>query len=163
MTDIAIEVQGLEELQKENERMIEDLHGRPMLEGMRDATLIVQRDAVKNAPVDTGRLRASITSDVRLEGRRDVVGVVGSNVVYAPYMEFGTGVFAGGGRHFPPPSALGVWARRHGFANGYVVARAIWMAGGLRPRKYLERAFDDNYEKIVGLVGGAVGKVVRGG
>ena len=40
-------------------------------------------------PVDTGRLRASITPDVV---QRDTVvqGLVGSNVLYAPYQEFGT-------------------------------------------------------------------------
>jgi hypothetical protein len=40
-----------------------DLHGEPMLQGMRNATLLVTRDAKRFAPVDTGRLRASITPD----------------------------------------------------------------------------------------------------
>ena len=39
--------------------------------------------------VDTGRLRASITHRVEMESG-EVVGYVGTNVEYAPYLEFGT-------------------------------------------------------------------------
>lgn len=83
MPDIKMEVRGLEELQHKKEQMVRDLHGTPMLNAMRSATLLVTRDAKSNAPVFTGRLRSSITPDVRIEGRVDVVGVVGSNVFYA--------------------------------------------------------------------------------
>lgn len=45
------------------------------------------REAKKNAPVDTGRLRSSITF-TELD---NFIGVkVGSNVNYAPFQEFGT-------------------------------------------------------------------------
>ena len=47
---------------------------------------VVRADAVMNCPVDTGRLRGSITSTV--EGNS---AVIGTNVEYAPYVEFGTG------------------------------------------------------------------------
>lgn len=40
--------------------------------------------AISDCPVDTGRLRNSITHEV--EGR---TAYIGSNVVYAPYVEFG--------------------------------------------------------------------------
>ena len=49
------------------------------------ASLNVQREAKKICPVDTGRLRSSITVE-----RNDLVAEVGSNVKYAPYVEFGT-------------------------------------------------------------------------
>lgn len=39
--------------------------------------------------VDTGRLRSSITHDVRIE-RGGVIGRVGTNVEYAPHLELGT-------------------------------------------------------------------------
>ncbi|MDD5510908.1 MAG: HK97 gp10 family phage protein [Dehalococcoidales bacterium] len=56
---------------------------------MTKACLLVERDAKINAPVDTGRLRASITN--RLEVEKDqLIGIVGTNVEYAPYQEFGT-------------------------------------------------------------------------
>jgi HK97 gp10 family phage protein len=56
---------------------------------MRTATLLVTRSARINAPVDTGLLRASILPGSR-SVRNKTVGIVGSNVEYAPYQEFGT-------------------------------------------------------------------------
>ena len=51
------------------------------------------------APVDTGRLRGSITHQVD-EGEPSVY--IGTNTEYAPYVELGTGVYAqGGGRPTP--------------------------------------------------------------
>src|SRR5512139_3059740 len=89
MASIDIEVKGLIELQRKTEQMVSDLHGAPILDAMRDSVLVIQRDAKINAPVDTGRLRASITPSVQ-EMSNEVQGIVGSNVVYAPYQEFGT-------------------------------------------------------------------------
>ena len=73
-------------------------------------------------PVDTGRLRGSINTTV------DTASVplwakVSTAVLYANYVELGTRP------HFPPPGALDTWARRHGFENGFVVARIIAMKG----------------------------------
>jgi len=49
----------------------------------------IEREAKGNAPVDTGRLRASITT--KLTERNGIPMVkVGTNVEYAPYVEFGT-------------------------------------------------------------------------
>ena len=89
MSEVQLDVRGLEEVQAEMERVARDLAGGPMVDAMRDATLLVQRDAKINAPVDTGRLRASITPEVRPFGDT-IQGVVGSNVEYAPYQELGT-------------------------------------------------------------------------
>lgn len=86
---IDIEVKGLKELQRKAEQMVSDLHGAPILDAMRDSVLIIDRGAKQNAPVDTGRLRASITPGVSSAGD-DVEGVVGTNVYYAPFQEFGT-------------------------------------------------------------------------
>ena len=94
MIDVKLEVKGMKELQRKSEQTIRDLHGAPMLNAMRDATLIVTRGGKINAPVDTGRLRSSITPEVRSAGE-DMIGVVGSNVVYAPYQELGTKYMTG--------------------------------------------------------------------
>ena len=86
---LGLEIRGLKALQAKAAQMIEDLHGKPMLDGMRRATMLVSKDAKILSPVDTGLLRSSITPDVELEGW-NVIGVVGSNVFYAPYQETGT-------------------------------------------------------------------------
>jgi HK97 gp10 family phage protein len=55
------------------------------------AALIVEAEAKKLAPVDTGRLRASITHDVRENVLGEIHGRVGTNVDYAIHVEFGSG------------------------------------------------------------------------
>lgn len=48
--------------------------------------LAVEADAKRNAPVRTGNLRASITTNII----SPYEGEVGTNVEYAPYLEYGT-------------------------------------------------------------------------
>lgn len=145
----------------------EALHGREFMKNMNKATLIVLADAKRLAPVDTGRLRAGLNSSVErsifLGLGVGVVGIIGvsANVEYAPYMEEGTGVFAGQSRHkFPPPQALEGWARRHGM-NAFLVARSIYLAGGLKPRHYLKDAIEKNEKRVFDILDGAIKIVIR--
>ena len=56
------------------------------IEGLlKQACVIVQDDAKRNCPVDTGRLQGSIQHEVK--GKE---GIVGTNVEYAPYVHEGT-------------------------------------------------------------------------
>lgn len=65
--------------------------------------LQVENYAKANAPVDTGALRNSITSQV-LDGNKAVE--IGSNIEYAPYQELGTSKTeaCNGGRGFLRPA-----------------------------------------------------------
>lgn len=148
-------VKGLIEAQKNIEQAAADLHGQPFVDAMKQAALLVEGDAKRLAPVDTGHLRASITSEVRVGGSqgKDVIGVIGSNVKYAPYMELGTKP------HFPPPAALAVWARRHGL-NAFVVARSI-AAKGLKARRYLQGSFEKNQAKVEQILDAGVHKITK--
>lgn len=67
---------------------------------MAQACKTVQTHARKNAPHDTGNLIRSIDFEVSDGGK---TGVVFSNCEYAPYVEYGTGIYAtkGGGRKKP--------------------------------------------------------------
>lgn len=71
--------------------------------------------ATLKCPVDTGRLRASITKEVRTKERQCIIG---TNVKYAPYVEFGTGKFASDGRGRKTPwvyqDERGEWHRTYG-------------------------------------------------
>jgi len=149
MSEIDLEIQGLKETQADMERIVRDMRGEPFLNGMRVATLLVQRSAKIKAPVDTGRLRASITPEVRWQGNK-AVGVVGSNVTYAPFVELGTKP------HFVPAKYIGVWASRHGFDN-----TGLFVSGKAQP--FLEPAFEENKETIVRIIGDAVGEIIVGG
>ena len=145
-------IKGLKEAQRKMDQTARDLSGTPTVEAMRDATLVVVRAARQNAPVDTGRLRASIMPEV-VQRDKVVMGIVGSPVVYAPYMELGTRP------HWPPLKALEVWARRHGTV-AFVIARAI-AKKGTRARKFLWNAVQDNRNKIGEILSSAIGKIVK--
>ena len=149
MSEIDIEIQGLKETQAEMERIINDLHGEPFLNGMRTATLLVQRSAKIKSPVDTGRLRASITPEVRWNGNM-VIGAVGSDVKYAPFVELGTKP------HFVPKKYIGVWARRHGFED-----RGLFVSGKAQP--FLQPAFEENADRIVKILGDTVATIITEG
>jgi len=91
----------------------------------------------QNAPVDMGRLRASITHRV-VETGDNVIARTGTNVHYAAYQEFGTGVH--GPRKaliYPKNAKVLRWKRRGG---GFVFARYV---RGVQPKKYFTRALKD--------------------
>jgi|SRR5690554_1429765 len=54
------------------------------------AVLIVEADAKRLCPVDTGRLRASITHEVRQIAKDIIQGKIGTNTSYAPHVFLGT-------------------------------------------------------------------------
>ena len=146
------EIKGLKEALGKMEQVPRDLRGSGMVEAMRDATMVVTRAARINAPVDTGRLRASITPEV-VRQSNVVRGIVGSNVKYTPYMELGTRP------HWPPIAALEVWARRH-HTTAFLVARAI-ARRGIKARRFLQRALMENRNKIGEIISRTVGRIVE--
>lgn len=147
------EVRGKAELQRKFEQVVRDLRGDRFLQAMRDSTLLVQADAKRLAPVDTGRLRASITPEVRQGASRgDIVGAVGSIVEYAAAAELGSKP------HFPPLEAVATWAERHGM-SAFAVALAI-ARNGTKAFKFLQRAFEKNEETIKAKLDGAVSQIV---
>lgn len=105
------------------------------------ACALVERDAKMLAPRDTGELRRSITSKVEdVDG--DAVGTVFTPLEYAPYVEFGTGLFAegGNGRKEVP------WAY-----EDEKTGELIWTSGQ-HPQPYLRPALENNREKIIEIV-----------
>ena len=149
---VLLEVRGLREAQRNIEEMIRNLHGEPIWEAVRDCVLTVDRGAKINSPVDTGRLRASITPEVRMDGN-DVVGVVGSNVFYAPFVEFGTRP------HVPPLAALETWAARH-HTSPFLVALGI-ARHGTKASRFLQRAVEENETRIRARIERACAQVAQ--
>ncbi|MFA5053892.1 MAG: HK97 gp10 family phage protein [Parcubacteria group bacterium] len=160
--DIGVKVTGMKELQAKQEQMVRDLGGTPMLQAMKKATLLVEAAWKRSlgaytgdefsGGVDTGQYRASIVPDIA-DRDGQIVGIVGTNLAHAPYVEYGTKP------HWPPPGALEVWARRHGM-DEYIVRKAISVKG-TRAHKNAERAFNDNLDKIKQYIGDATGEIVK--
>lgn len=164
---LKLEIDGLKELQKKAIQMVSDMHGEEIGNAMRDSTLIMLRRVmkgppggkgsgkmapVKYIPVDTGRLRASMTPVIRMGGPI-IKGIVGTNVKYGPYMEFGTKP------HWPPPAALERWAHTHK-TNAYLVGRAISRRGN-RALKFMKASLDETRERIQARFALAVKRIVK--
>ncbi len=106
---------------------------------------LVERRAKQLAPKDTGQLRNSITSKVERDGN-DVVGVVFTPKEYAPYVEYGTGLFAEkGGRKDVP------WKYKDDEDNWHVTS-------GQKPHPYLRPALNENRDKILRILEESVKK-----
>ena len=100
------------------------------------ACALVERDAKQNAPKGNGELRRSITSKV--DG---LTGVVFTPLEYAPYVEYGTGLFAEeNGRQDVP------WR--------YQDDKGEWhTTSGMKPHPYLRPALYQNKQKIIKIIG----------
>ena len=112
------------------------------------AGIEVQREAVRLVPTDDGILKGSIKYKIR----GDQVSV-GTNIEYAPYVEYGTGIHAegGGGRKTP-------WVY---FSEKYGFVKTVGMVAQpyLRPaldnnRKFLVKLWADTYNKVFRVLGG---------
>ena len=71
---------------------LNDISEADYKQAMNKAVLLVSNQAKLLTPVDTGDLRGSIRSHVRIVSPKNIVGIVGTSLEYAPYVEFGTGV-----------------------------------------------------------------------
>jgi len=85
---LKINVKGQEQLNKKLAQLQAKSDGK-LKEVLTKSVIEVERKAKLKSPVDTGRLRASITHEVS-KLRSQHIGRVGTNVEYAPYQEFGT-------------------------------------------------------------------------
>lgn len=104
-------------------------------QAMEQACILVENEAKIKCPVDNGLLRNSITHYIE-DNPNELVGVVGTNVEYAPYVEFGTGIYSslGNGRQDR-------WK--------YKDAKGEWHSTiGQHPQPYLQPALEENRRKI---------------
>ena len=138
---MAIEFSGLE-------GVLERLEGIADLEkfsrAMEKCCLLVESEAVKKAPKVDGILRQSITSGISADGLQ---GIVYTPLEYAPYVEYGTGLYAtgtGGGRKDVP------WVYRDEKTGEFVAT------SGQEPQPYMRPALDENRENIIRILQGAM-------
>jgi HK97 gp10 family phage protein len=81
------EIVGLDDLEKRLKELAKVLSKDEFLKSAKDGmTIYVEGPAKRNTPIDTGRLRNSETTIIH----KDQV-ITGTNVEYAPPVEFGSG------------------------------------------------------------------------
>lgn len=134
---MAIEFEGLDEILDSLDKLADTqkLNGT-----MEQVCALVERDAKQKAPKDTGALARSIQSKVE-NNNNSIQGVVFTPLEYAPYVEFGTGLFAESGGRTDVP-----WAYRDDKTGELI------FTSGQKPQPYMRPAIDNNREKIVKMI-----------
>lgn len=130
-----------ESLKNAEKKIIDEL-----TRNMEKACLEVETEAKKNCPEDMGILRASITSDVEITAT-EIVGKIGSNLEYAPYVHNGTGIYAKDGNGRKKPWGYEV---RDGKYKGF-----HW-THGQKPKPFLEDAKLAKKSSVERILGGKV-------
>lgn len=129
---MSIEFQGLDDILNSLDEMIDE---EQLNAALGKACALVERAAKQKAPKGTGELRRSITSKVE-----NGEGVVFTPLEYAPYVEFGTGLFAENGGRMDVP-----WH--------YQDDEGEWHStSGMKPRPYMRPALDENREEILRIL-----------
>lgn len=123
--------------------------GRVIAQAAEAGGRIVEAHARILAPVDLGTLRASISSyRGRIEPTRADVHV-GPTVHYGPYIEFGTGIYAEGGKGRKTP-----WKYYNQRWQRWVRTR------GSRPHPYLRPALYRNKNAVIAAVQATVRRLL---
>ena len=138
---MSVKIDGIEEVLINLDKVIDE---KQLRTAIGKACAIVERSAKQNAPKGSGELRRSITSKIEKEGN-DIVGIVYTPLEYAPYVEFGTGLFAeeGNGRKDVP------WH--------YKDDKGEWhTTSGMHPHPFMRPALNDNREQITKIVKEAI-------
>lgn len=137
---MAVEFQGVENIMNALDQIAD---APEVVKAMQKACALVEAEARKKAPKGNGALRNSIESRVEVDGD-DIKGVVFTSLEYAPYVEYGTGLFAeNGGRKDVP------WS--------YKDDKGEWHStSGMKPHPFMRPAFLENREKIKEILGESI-------
>lgn len=122
---------------KDNSKEVIEAMRKQVEKALEKCGLVAEGYAKLNAPVDTGALRNSISHKV-VEEEKETACYIGTNMEYAPYIEFGTGIHYSGGRR-----TSWVYKDREGKWH---------MTKGQRARPYLKPAITEHvndYKKII--------------
>jgi HK97 gp10 family phage protein len=129
---MAIEIQGVDSIEERLEGLVSV---EKLSKALAKACALVERSAKQKAPKGNGELRRSITSKV--EGEQ---GIVYTPLEYAPYVEFGTGLFAENGGRTDVP-----W--------NYKDDEGEWhTTSGMMPQPYMRPALNENREEIKRII-----------
>lgn len=125
---MSIEIQGLNQVLQS----LDITNPQKVNAALGKACALIERSAKEKAPKDTGELRRSISSKVE-----NGVGTVFTPLEYAPYVEYGTGLFAEeGGRSDVP------WRYQDDAGEWHSTS-------GQHPQPFMRPALDENREEII--------------
>lgn len=129
---MSIDLKGFEDVMNRLESIADPAKVRA---AMGKACALVERSAKEKAPKGDGDLRRSITSKVEGDDS-EIVGTIYTPLEYAPYVEYGTGLFAEErGRQDVP------WHYQDDEGEWHTTS-------GMHPQPYMRPALDENREDI---------------
>ena len=131
-----IELQGLEDIMEKLNALADQKKAKAALG---QACALVERTAKQKAPKDKGTLRNSITSEVR-DGADGLEGVIFTPLEYAPYVEYGTGLFAENGGRADVP-----WCYQDDNGEWHTTS-------GQHPQPFMRPALNENREQIIRIL-----------
>jgi HK97 gp10 family phage protein len=164
---MGVEIQGLDSVIKRLEGVAD---AAKMKQAITKATLLVERSAKQNAQAlseGDGTLAGSITSKID-----DYEGVVYTPLFYAPYVEFGTGIEAEGGKG--RQDVPWVFVKHSGVQSGnaqksYTLETAkeavaalrekgleAYYTYGQKPQPFMRPALDNNRDQITDILRGGL-------
>ena len=129
---MSVELKGLDEVLNSLGELADTAN---LEEALGKACAIVEASAKKKAPKDSGDLRRSITSKVE-----NNEGVVYTPLFYAPYVEYGTGLFAESGGRTDVP-----WNYQDDKGNWHSTS-------GMKPQPFMRPALYENREEILRIL-----------
>lgn len=129
---MSINIEGSENLLSKLDKVAQ---AENLVNAMGKACALVEGEAKRKAPKDTGELRRSIESKVENNGE-GVQGVIFSPLEYAPYIEYGTGLFAEKGGRADVP-----WFYVDDDGKGHLTK-------GIHPHPYMRPALNEQKNKI---------------
>lgn len=131
-----IKFEGIDEVEKALDALGDE---QKIEEALKKACLIVERSAKQKAPKGNGELRRSIASKIETDGET-LKGAVYTPLLYAPYVEYGTGLFAEeGGRKDVP------WS--------YQDDEGVWHStSGMQPHPFLRPALEESRAEILRII-----------
>ena len=129
---MSINIEGSENLLSKLDKVAQ---AENLINAMGKACALVEGEAKRKAPKDTGELRRSIESKVENNGE-GVQGVIFSPLEYAPYIEYGTGLFAEKGGRADVP-----WFYVDDDGKGHLTK-------GIHPHPYMRPALNEQKNKI---------------
>lgn len=122
----------------------------------------IQGGAKRRARVDTGRLRSSIAVEPATNQNGYALRV-GTKVFYAPYVEFGTGVFSEHpteqGRATPwafPVPTTGRNAAKYKFKRITVDGKEMFVTKGAKPHPFLNPAAEEERPRFMAAMRGVL-------
>lgn len=136
-----VKIEGLDKLMN----LLDGMAGEQAItDGITESCKLVEEKAKRACPKDTSKLAESIHYEVE-----PLLGIVGTDVKYGPYVEIGTGIF----------SSLGD-GRKDRWC--YQDAEGNWHSTiGQHPQPYLRPALVENTESIKNLIFDSVLQEVR--